>query len=195
MKPPYFASMVLAAFLSFSASVAQTPVGRPPLAQPSAQAQVLPVAPEATLQQQVWTLQQQVATLQSQLNAVLAAVQVTPSGVTLQGPSVTITGGTILVKAQNDMTLDGFANVKMRSRLDLNIDVGNNATLKTAANFAVASSGAAAFQAMGTTNIKGSTIQLNGGGFPIAMVGGQVQGVGGSGLGAIATGSASVFAN
>jgi hypothetical protein len=197
MKPLYFTSMVVVVLCSLSASVAQTPLGRAPPAQPTLQAQVLPVSPETVLQQQVWTLQQQVAALQSQLGAVLAAVQVTPSGVTLTGPSVTITGGTILVKAQNDMTLDGNANVKVKTNLGLDISSGSNASFRTGSNLTFTTSGATAFLASGTMNIKGSTIQLNGSTNPLATVGSQVQvNVGGqAGSGQIVTGSPTVFVN
>ena len=200
MKPPYFTFAAVIALCGLSASLAQTPISRVPQAPPAVQAQALPMPADSALQQQVWALQQQVAVLQSQLNAVLAVVQVTPSGVTLTGTSVMITGGTVLVKSQNDLTLEGIANMKMPTSRALEINAGGNTSFRTGANLTLGSGGTTAFQASGTMNIKGSTIQLNGGANqnpPFATVGSQVQVMVGGlvGTGQIVSGSSTVFGN
>jgi opacity protein-like surface antigen len=135
----------------------------------------LQAPPQISLQQQVSALQQQVAILQSQLAAVLAAVQVTPAGVTLQGPSVTIAGGFVKVRAQNDLTLETATNLSLQVGVNLNANVGANTALRTGSNLALGSGSGTTMRASSVLDLYGSTIRLNGGTKPLAIVGSQVQ--------------------
>jgi hypothetical protein len=157
---------------------------------------------QLSTEQKVLVLQQQVATLQGQLAAVLAAVSVTPSGVTLQGQTVTINGGVVKVRAQNDLNVEGHANMSVRVSGNLDTNVGNNSSVRTASTLSIATGGATVLQTAATLDLKGSVIKLNGGTKPLATLGSQVQvtvnggvAAGSSANGSVLNGSPTVLAD
>lgn len=116
-------------------------------------------APAPTLEQTVASLQQQVQALSAQVAALQSVLKVTSTGATLQAPTLSL------------LSING---TEIRSSKAVSIEAGTSISSSGATTVSIRAGGSASLNSSGTLDLKGSTIKLNGGTKPIAIVGSAV---------------------